>query len=69
MTLEENLGHVDDNPDLPLLISIRRTCKELDCSRPTVGKLLKEGRLRSVNLGRRKLVNYASVRAFAEGAA
>jgi len=69
MTLEENLAQIDEAPDAPLLISIRRACKELNCSRPTVGKLLKEGRIKSVPLGRRRLVNFNSVRAFAEGRA
>lgn len=54
----------------PLLLPISETCKALGIGRSTVYRLIQEGALATVKVGRRTLVRTASIRALAgEGSA
>jgi excisionase family DNA binding protein len=60
---------INHNNGQPLMIDIGTTCDKLDLSRPSVMKLVAQGKLKSVKWGRRHLINFASVVAFSEGKA
>ena len=53
----------------PMLYSIPQTCTALGLSRSKTYELISQGRLLTVNIGRRRLVRVDSVRALASGEA
>jgi excisionase family DNA binding protein len=54
------------NASLPVLCSITRTARLLDLGRTTVKKLIASGQLRSISVGRRRLVRYTDIVRFSE---
>ncbi len=50
----------------PLLVSVREAAARLGIGRDTAYRLVAEGRLRSLSLGRRRLVPVAELTAFTE---
>jgi excisionase family DNA binding protein len=50
----------------PLLISVRQAAAELPCGRDTMYELIRQGRIRSVRIGRRLLVPRTELEAFVE---
>lgn len=52
-------------PSDPILLTIPDAAKTLAVSRSTLYELLQTGAIRSVTLGRRRLVEYASLQQFA----
>ena len=55
--------------DEPILISIDKAAETLSIGRSKTYQLISEGRLLTVNIGRRRLVRVDSVRAVANGEA
>jgi excisionase family DNA binding protein len=55
--------------DDPMLFSIEQAAKLLSIGRSKTYQLISEGRLLTVNIGRRRLVRADSVRAIANGEA
>ncbi|MCH8616635.1 excisionase family DNA-binding protein [Sphingomonas sp. SM33] len=53
--------------DEPILISIDKAAETLSIGRSKTYQLISEGRLLTVNIGRRRLVRADSVRAIASG--
>ncbi len=53
---------------MPDLVTIAETTKALRVSRSTVDRLIREGALRTVAIGRRRLVKVESVRTLVESA-
>lgn len=62
-------GRVLSNAIEPMLYSIPQTCTALGLSRSKTYELISEGRLLTVNIGRRRLVRVDSVKALAQGEA
>jgi excisionase family DNA binding protein len=53
--------------DMDRLLYIHRVAKMLDCSRPMVYKLIYEGRIKAVRIGKRELrISESSLNAFLE---
>lgn len=46
--------------------TVRQTCETFSLGRVKLYALLKEGRISSAKVGRRRLINFQSVRAFLE---
>jgi excisionase family DNA binding protein len=55
--------------DEPILLSIEKAAEVLSIGRSKTYQLISEGRLLTVNIGRRRLVRADSVRAIANGEA
>jgi excisionase family DNA binding protein len=55
--------------DEPILLSIEKAAEALSIGRSKTYELISEGRLLTVNIGRRRLVRVESVRAIANGEA
>lgn len=55
--------------DEPILLSIDKAAEALSIGRSKTYELISEGRLLTVNIGRRRLVRADSVRAIANGEA
>lgn len=53
----------------PISATIDDTCKITGLGRTTVYELIKQGKLKAVAIGRRRLVLYSSIEALIEGAA
>jgi excisionase family DNA binding protein len=47
----------------PLAVSIRRACELVGLGNTTIWKMIKEGRLQTMSVGRRRLVIYRSLEA------
>ena len=56
-------------PPKPISATIDDTCKITGLGRSTVYELIKQGKLKAVAVGRRRLVLYSSIEALIEGAA
>jgi excisionase family DNA binding protein len=54
-------------PNGPLLATMREAGRELRVSRGTIYKLLREGRLKSVMIGRRRMIPATSLMRLATG--
>lgn len=52
--------------DRPLLLSVRQAAAELGCGRDACYRLVREGRLRSVRVGRKVLIPRTELAAFVE---
>lgn len=50
----------------PVLLNVKAACGMISCSRPTLYKLMKEGRIRAVKNGRRTLIPAQSLKDFAD---
>ncbi|WP_345170180.1 helix-turn-helix domain-containing protein [Sphingomonas daechungensis] len=61
--------HERTNMDEPILLSIDKAAEALSIGRSKTYELISEGRLLTVNIGRRRLVRADSVRAIAGGGA
>jgi len=59
---------VREAPDVmpPLLVSPKQACRLLNLGMTSLYELLDAGELKSVRVGRRRLINYASCQALAE---
>ena len=57
----------DTHTDTPLLRSIRSTAERLSLGVSTVWKLIAQGRLETIKIGRRTLVKEASIEKLAGG--
>ena len=55
--------------DEPILLSIEKAAEALSIGRSKTYELISEGRLLTVNIGRRRLVRTDSIRAIANGEA
>ena len=51
----------------PIGRSINSTCRDLDCGRTTVYKLINEGRLKTFKAGGKTLITYSSIKELARG--
>lgn len=49
-------------------VTVKHACAITDLSHTTVYKLIRLGKLKSVKIGRRTLISYASLRGLLEGA-
>jgi excisionase family DNA binding protein len=59
-----------DQPKLdPLSVTIRQACALTGLSHVTIYKLIGEGKLHSVKIGRRRLITYATLRGLLEATA
>ena len=58
--------HLTEHPpfERPLLCDTEETQRLIPVSRTTLWKLVKEGRLATVNVGRRRFFTYASIEKF-----
>ncbi len=57
-----NLSVADEaQSQKPLCVSIRKARELLDVGNTTIWKLVKDGRLRTISIGRKRLVIYASL--------
>jgi excisionase family DNA binding protein len=54
---------------VPLLVSIQQATVATQLSHATLYKLIAAGKLRTIKCGRRRLVNFQSLRDFSEGRA
>ena len=45
----------------PLAVTVKTACKLIGVGRTTMWALIKEGRVKTTNVGRRRLVTYASL--------
>jgi excisionase family DNA binding protein len=52
--------------DAPISVTINRSCELTGLPRSTIYDLISEGRLRASKIGRRTLIEYASLRALIE---
>jgi excisionase family DNA binding protein len=58
-----------DQPKLdPISVTVRQACAVTGLSHVTIYKLIGEGKLHSVKIGRRRLITYASLRGLVEAA-
>ena len=53
-------------PSQPLAVSVKTACQLLGIGNTTAWFLIKTGRLRTIKIGRRRLVIYASLEALTE---
>ena len=51
-------------PDAPLLVSVKDAARELGVGRDSAYQLVREGRLRSVAIGRKRLIPRSELLAF-----
>jgi excisionase family DNA binding protein len=51
----------------PLLVSVRHACDLLDISRSTMWAMIKAGRVKTVSLGRKRLIVHESLEALVGG--
>jgi excisionase family DNA binding protein len=62
-------GNERTRMDEPILLSIEKAAEALSIGRSKTYELISEGRLLTVNIGRRRLVRTDSIRAIANGEA
>ena len=55
-------GKIDDNKGIkPLTVTVKTACKLIGVGNTTMWALIKEGRVKTTSVGRRRLVTYASL--------
>jgi excisionase family DNA binding protein len=63
MSVPNGLSDYEKQSAKPLAVSVRVACQLLNVGNTTMWALIKAGRVKSVSIGRRRLVIYASLEA------
>jgi excisionase family DNA binding protein len=61
LSRKERRRERNDGPLAPLLVSVKTACELLDIGNTTAWKLIKDGKIETVHVGKKRLCTYASI--------